>query len=189
MAVKEVLNTFCSLSGQKVSAAKTRVFFSPNVPIENKASLCEVLGFRSTPNLGKYLGFPIKHTFSTQDYGFIIEKLQGKLVGWKANLLSFTSRLVLTQSVTSTIPNYYMQCVALPLKILQNVDKTSQNFLWGSLDCKRKLHVVGWKKIIKPKNEGGLGLQSAKEKNIALLAKLNWRLHFEKESIWARVLS
>ena len=82
-----------------------------------------------------------------------------------------------------------MQCVALPLKILQNVDKTSQNFLWGSLDCKRKLHVVVWKKIIKPKNEGGLGLQSAKEKNIALLAKLNWRLHFEKESIWARVLS
>ena len=49
--------------------------------------------------------------------------------------------------------------------------------------------MVGWKKIIKPKNEGGLGLQSAKEKNIALLAKLNWRLHFEKESIWTRVLS
>ena len=49
--------------------------------------------------------------------------------------------------------------------------------------------MVGWKKITKPKKEGGLGLQSAKEKNIALLAKLNWRLHSEKESIWARVLS
>ena len=49
--------------------------------------------------------------------------------------------------------------------------------------------MVGWKKITIPKKEGGLGLQSAKEKNIALLAKLNWRLHTEKESIWARVLS
>lgn len=64
MAMKEVLDTFCSFSGQKVSATKTRVFFSPNIPIENRESLCEVLGFRSTPNLGKYLGFPIKHTSS-----------------------------------------------------------------------------------------------------------------------------
>ena len=116
MAVKEVLDTFCSLPSQKVSATKTKVFFSPNVPIENRESLCEVLGFRSTPNLGKYLGLPIKHTSSAQDYGFIIERLQSKLPGWKANLLSFASRLVLTQSVTSTIPNYYMQCELFPLK-------------------------------------------------------------------------
>ena len=66
VAVKEVLDTFFSLSSQKVSAAKTRVFFSPNVSLENRASFCEVLGFRSTPNLGKYLGFPIKHTTSPQ---------------------------------------------------------------------------------------------------------------------------
>ena len=63
------------------------------------------------------------------------------------------------------------------------MDRISRNFLWGSLDHKRKLHMVGWKKITKPKKEGGLGLQSAKEKNIALLAKLNWRLHTKKESI------
>ena len=110
VVVKEVLATFCSLSGQKVSATKTGVFFSPNVPLENKVSLCEVLGFRSTPNLGKYLGFPIKHTSSPQDYRFTIEKLQSKLAGWKANLLSFAGRLVLAQSVTSTIPNYYTMC-------------------------------------------------------------------------------
>lgn len=49
--------------------------------------------------------------------------------------------------------------------------------------------MVGWKKITKPKKEGGLGLQSAKEKILALLAKLNWRLHNEKDAIWARVIS
>lgn len=115
-------------------------FFSPNVSVENRESLCEVLGFRSTPNLGKYLGFPIKHTSSPQDYGFIIQKLQSKLAGWKANLLSFAGRLVLTQSVTSTVPNYYMQCAALPLKILQNVDRISRNFLWGVRIVKGNSH-------------------------------------------------
>ena len=33
-----------------------------------------------------------------------------------------------------------------------------------------------------------MGLQTAKGRNIALLSKLNWRLHIERESPWARVL-
>ena len=43
-------------------------------------------------------------------------------------------------------------------------------------------------KITKPKNKGGLGLQASKEKNVTLLAKLNWRLYKEKCSLWAQVL-
>ena len=87
----------------------------------SREKLSEVLGFRSTPTLGKYLGFPIKHKGSPQDFGFIIDQIQSKLAGWKANLLSFVGRTMLTQSVTSTIPNYTMQCVTLPPKILKGV--------------------------------------------------------------------
>ena len=47
---------------------------------------------------------------------------------------------------------------------------------------------MGWKKVTKSKEEGGLGLKSAKGRNIALLAKLNWRLHVEKEALCAKVL-
>ena len=47
---------------------------------------------------------------------------------------------------------------------------------------------MGWNKVTKPKKVGGLGLQSAKGRNIALLTKLNWRFHAEKESLWARVI-
>ena len=43
--------------------------------------------------------------------------------------------------------------------------------------------------MIKSKEEGGLGLQSAKGKNITLLSKLNWRFHNEKKAPWARVLN
>ena len=41
--------------------------------------------------------------------------------------------------------------------------------------------------MTKPKEEGGLGLQTAKGQNIAMLAKLNWRLATEKEALWAKV--
>ena len=48
---------------------------------------------------------------------------------------------------------------------------------------------MSWKKITKPKKDGSLGIQAAKAKNIANLAKLNWRLHTEPSSLWARVHS
>lgn len=52
----------------------------------------------------------------------------------------------------------------------------------------KKIHCIGWHKVVKPKNEGGLGLQATKGKNSALLSKLNWKFHVEKESFWVRVL-
>ena len=95
-AIRDVMDTICSLSGHKISEEMSRVYFSPNVDQNSREKLSEVLGFRSTPTLGKYLGFPIKHKGSQQDFGFIIDRIQSKLVGWKANLLSFVGRTMLT---------------------------------------------------------------------------------------------
>ena len=56
----DVLDTFCSMTGQSVSESKSRVYFSPNVDRDTKESLCDILGFSSTHFLGKYLGIPMK---------------------------------------------------------------------------------------------------------------------------------
>ena len=60
-SIRDTLDTFCELSGQKFNMTKSKVFFSPNVGQENRDSFCSTLDFKSTPNLGKYLGFPIQH--------------------------------------------------------------------------------------------------------------------------------
>ena len=96
VAIKEILDSFCELSRQNISGEKSRVFFSPNVDQNTRMDLCDVLGFRSTPSLGKYLGFPIKYRGSQQDFGSILDCIQSKLAGWKANLLSYAGRVVLT---------------------------------------------------------------------------------------------
>ena len=184
IAIRDVLDSFYSLSGQKISEEKSRVFFPPHVEQNTREELSEVLGFRSIASLGKYLGFPIKYKGQPQDFGFIIDCIQSKLASWKANLLSFASRVVLTQSVTSTIPNYTMQCVAFPPKILKVVNRLNRNFIWGSSDSKKKFHLIGWNEITRDKEEGGLGIQAAKPKNTALLAKLNWGFKTEKASLW-----
>ena len=59
-AIRDVLDTFCSISSQTVSEAKSRVYFSPNVDRDTRESLCDISGFASTSYLGKYLGFPLK---------------------------------------------------------------------------------------------------------------------------------
>lgn len=87
--IRDVLDEFCSMSGQSVSITKSRVYFSPNVDRDTRESLCDIIGFASTPSLGKYLGFPIKHS-STPAYelNFILDRVKQKLEGWKANMLS-----------------------------------------------------------------------------------------------------
>ena len=64
-AIRDVLDEFCDLSGQSVIEAKSRVYFSLNVDRDTRESLCDILGFASTPFLGKYLGFPLKHPDSS----------------------------------------------------------------------------------------------------------------------------
>ena len=184
-----MLQEFCNKSGQKISEAKSRVFFSPNVDLDQRNDLSSILGFSATTNLGKYLGFHIKHSRRQRhDFGAILDRVKKKLAGWKANMLSMAGRMVLIQVSTSTIPSYVMQSNFLLNKILSDIDRVNRNFLWGSFEHKKKMHWVNWDTITKPKKLGGLGLQSARGRNTALLTKLNWRLHNEKESQWAKVL-
>ena len=110
------------------------------------------------------------------------------MAGWKGSLLSFVGKAVLVQASFSTIPAYFIQCNALPNKILDNINKVNRNFLWGSLEVDKKMHWVEWNKITKLKREGGLGLHIARGRNLSLLAKLNWRFLSEGHTLWAKVL-
>ena len=173
-AISEVLDEFCTELGQKVSMEKSRIYFSPSVQPEIKSGICSRLGIQATTNIGNYLGFPINHREVPRNrMNFIVEKVMSKLAGWKTTFLSFMGRVVLVKSVMSTIPNYVMQATALPTHLCDKLDKINRDFLWGSTSEKRRLHLVGWNKIIRSKEEGGLGIQAAKSKNLALLAKLN----------------
>lgn len=106
------------------------MYFSPNVDPDLRENLADILGFRTTPNLGKYLGFPLKHLGTRgQDFGFVLDRVKKKLAGWKVSLLSMVGRRVLVQASLSTIPTYVMQNVQLPEKILKGIDRVNRNFL------------------------------------------------------------
>lgn len=157
---------------------KSHIYFLPNAHEGVKENINAILNIQATSSLGKYLGFLLRHKGAVRSqYNFIVERIISKLSGWKAKFLSFASRTVLVKSVMTAMPNYVMQGAALPVHLCDKIDKISRDFLWGSTMEKKKLHRVVWSKIIKSKDEGGLGIQAARARNIALFAKLNWWLY------------
>ena len=64
-----------------------------------------------------------------------------------------------------------------------------KDFLCGSTEEKRKMHMVNWQTVMQPKDLGGLGLFQTRHRNQAMLAKLCWRLATEHEALWARMLT
>ncbi|KAK4259282.1 hypothetical protein QN277_005629 [Acacia crassicarpa] len=167
----------------------TRVFFSKNVNHIRRTELCNVLGFQVTPDLGKYLGVPLHHKRVTKrSYQGIVDKVRHRLSSWKVTSFSLAGRATLVSTVTSAIPGYTMQTVALPKGICEEIEKKNRSFLWGSTQDKRKLHLVDWDTVCKPKKNGGLGLKHLYRQNQAYMMKLGWNMMKRRDDLWVKVL-
>ncbi|XP_030958826.1 uncharacterized protein LOC115980745 [Quercus lobata] len=83
---------------------------------------------------------------------------------------------------------YYMQCHSLLVKVCDSIDKMMRDFIWGSTEERRRMHMVRWSTVTLPKELEGLGLFSMKHRNEAILARLCWRLAYEEGKPWANML-
>ena len=175
--LRNILQEFCILSGQKINEGKSRLIFSPNTPEEHKNLFQETLNVRESDNLGLYLGLPLSHKRPRRkDVQFVVEKVRSKLALWKVNVLSRAGRVALIKSSMNSIAAYYMQVTQFPKKTLLELDSICNDFLWGGRDGQKKLHLIGKAHSFLPKSEGGLGIRSHVDLNTALLAKLGWKM-------------
>ncbi|KAG7579386.1 Ribonuclease H domain [Arabidopsis thaliana x Arabidopsis arenosa] len=187
--IRGVLEEFCKASGQKVSLEKSKKFFSENVSRDLEKMISDESGIKATRDLGKYLGMPVlQKRINKETFRYVLERASTRLAGWKSRVLSMAGRLTLTKVVLSSLPVHTMSTIVLPKSILTGLDKISRGFLWGSTLEKRKQHLVAWKRVCLPKDEGGLGIRGSEATNMALIAKLGWRLLHDCSSLWARVL-
>lgn len=119
------------------------MFISSNIPRREALSLSYWCGISLTNDLGKYLGTPILHSrISKNQLKDIIEKMSKRLSKWKAKNLSLAGKTTLIKVVTSAMPNHLMQTMELPRKVYDQIDRLNRNFLWGSIDTRRKVYLV-----------------------------------------------
>ncbi|KAK5771808.1 hypothetical protein PVK06_048052 [Gossypium arboreum] len=81
------LSNFCEISGHKVNARKTNVFFSKGVSTSSRSEINDILGFQEVDDLGHYLGVPLFHKRVTKCIlEFLVEKVRSRLSSWDANV-------------------------------------------------------------------------------------------------------
>ena len=74
------LDTFCEASGEKISIAKSSIFFSPRVPLGLKQSIADITGMHISTEIGCYLGFPLsRKRKTTETFNYIVDKVRLKL--------------------------------------------------------------------------------------------------------------
>ncbi|KAJ6332776.1 hypothetical protein OIU77_008765 [Salix suchowensis] len=144
-----------------------------------------MLGFtRKTPPV-VYLGVPLLSTKLTRvDCNALLEKLTARIKLWTTATLSYAGRLQLIKSVLFSMQVYWSSMFVLPASVIRSLEGTLAAFLWRGSSMARHGAKVSWNHICYPKQEGGLGVKSIREWNMAATCKHLWRINTATGSIW-----
>lgn len=77
---------------------------------------------------------------------------------WSFSLLSHAGRLQLIKSISVAMTSYWMMCFPFPKAVIKKIELIGRVFLWTDKDNPRRKSLVVWKKICRPRTQGGLGL-------------------------------
>lgn len=147
------------------------------------------LGCKTSSLPVTYLGLPLGPAYKRVNvWNPIIERVQKRLIGWKANYLSKSGRLTLLKTALGNIPVYYMLLLNIPKVVASRIERLQREFLWRGGEEVAGLHLVAWDKVCSPKSKGGFGLRHIVDMNIALLCKWLWRLGSDEDWLWKRVV-
>lgn len=183
------MDEFCYASGQRVNYGRSLLYVSPNIDGQTAADLGRRLGIPLTGELGRYLGHHLIHKGRGDgEHGGILDKVRGKLEGWKSRCLSWAGRLTLAMAVINNIGVFYMQAQRLSTKTHKEIDRAVRQCIWGSSALKKKIHLLNWETLCRQKEWGGAGIRRAANMNKSLLAKLGWPLLTCGEDTWCQVM-
>lgn len=124
-----ILVEFCGMSGQRVSRAKSRIWFSQNTPCYLRNSISSKF---KIPIIGN-LGIPLLQDKPTRKFCYLVDKVNRRLAGWKLKTLSRVGRLLLIKSTLMAIPVYSMQTTAIPVAMVKEVDRAEKFAIFGKM--------------------------------------------------------
>ena len=94
------LNLYEAVSGQKINANKSSIFFSNNTSPKLKAKILEVMSLMQDSKHKKYLGLPSFIGKSKKEvFAEVKEKVEKKLSAWKKKMLSVGGKEILIKAV------------------------------------------------------------------------------------------
>ena len=92
------------------------------------------------------------------------------------------------KSTLSSLPTYFLSLFAVLSSVAHRIEKLQRDFLWGGIGDEFKYHLVNWRIICAPIQQGGLGLRQIIPFNQALLGKWLWQFANERNAYWRKVI-
>ncbi|KAI5350304.1 hypothetical protein L3X38_003195 [Prunus dulcis] len=81
-----------------------------------------------------------------------------------------------------------MSCFKLPVSLCKKIEGEIARFWWKNGADRKPIHWVGWKQLSRLKKDGGLGFRELTCFNLAMLAKIGWRILCQPQSLLGQVL-
>jgi hypothetical protein len=169
--LKGILNTFVDSTGLKVNYSKSNMY-PINLSQERLNHLTSTFNCKIGVFPFTYLGLPLSMNKPTvQDCMPLISRIERRLVN-TSNFLTQGGKLELVNSVLSSMTKFYMCSIKVPIEILDQINKYKSYCLWNCGDTnERKIPLIAWKKVTRPKMKGGFGVIKLRVQNEALLLK------------------
>lgn len=185
-----IFEHFASYSGLVVNPEKSSVWFSKRCSARKRQEMLQVLQARMAQPNERYLGIVLSQGRSQQKNTgqMLLKKFQGRLAGWKVNMLSHAGRTVLIKSVLCSVPVYYMAVEKLSNKAIDELEGLMRRFMWGKIGRERYLPMIAWHKLCQIEEEGGLGIKDLKIFNKALIQKVVWQLVTNQDRVWVGII-
>ncbi|CAN1819529.1 Uncharacterized mitochondrial protein AtMg00310 [Linum perenne] len=184
----DLLNLYEVYSGQKVNLQKSAVAFSRSIPDEETTQFSQMLHIGFVGNFDSYLGLPTTIARKKKEtFRFIEDKVTSRLKSWQSQSISPAGMEVLLSSVVSALPVYTMSCFRLPAHLTKRLNQLTAQFWWKKAIDTPGLHWLAWKKLCRPRSEGGLGFKNFESLNQALLGKQGWTLITRSDSLLTQI--
>ncbi|KAM2067011.1 hypothetical protein COP2_044677 [Malus domestica] len=146
-------------------------------------------GAAARNGFGKCLGIQADFRASKKTvFESICRGIECRIDGWAKQFLSPVGKKILIKSVAMAMLNHAMACFKLSVTTCNEMERVIAQFGWMSQLKTRGYHWVAWDKLTESKKVGGLGFRDLMGFNVAMLAKISWRVLRKPESMLSRVL-
>jgi len=103
----------------------------------------------------RYLGVPLlSFRLNICHHAPLLFKITGLIQGWSKKFLSYVDKLELIRTVIQGIVNFWMEIFPLPQPVLDRINASCHNFLWGKADIGKNKPLVAWSVVCSPKKKG-----------------------------------
>ncbi|KAL3698494.1 hypothetical protein R1sor_012570 [Riccia sorocarpa] len=188
LELKRILAVYELASGAKINMNKIVIMplGSSTVPEWVLQTGCEVAtGDKMFKYLGVWSGVDVKEGECVKA---AVRRMQSKMGQWENMYLPWTARAILIKHVLSQIPSYIMLSVGCDKAASGILEKICRDFFWGvTSEGKPRKPLIAWARLVRPKDQGGLGLMTFESRYRALQMRHVCDLLEEREVEWVPI--